>query len=116
LIQAVADDLRAILRSELRLAAREMKDNAGEAGKAGAMLGGGGVLALCGGAFLLFLGYRALARATGRPLLSAFLMGAGLEATAFAMALGGAHKFKTVDLAPKQAIEGLKDTVREPAP
>jgi len=63
LLQAVVGDVQDIIRSEIRLAKAELKEESSKAVKAGAMFAGGGLMALFGLALLMTACVAALAMA-----------------------------------------------------
>ena len=116
LVGAAVEQVQEIVRSEMRLAAAEMKDKAKQAGRAGALLAGGAGVAVCGGAFLMVFVYKLLSRATGRPWLAALSLGAGMEVLAGVLIEHGRQRLAAVDLAPKATLRSVAEdveTVRE---
>jgi Flp pilus assembly protein TadB len=110
LLQDSLSSVQEIIRSEITLAKVETKEQVGEAGRSGAILGGGVVLALYAGLLLLMAGVSALFIVL--PLwLSFLIMGAVVFAAAAAMILKGRRRLQQVHVAPERAISSTKETM-----
>jgi len=90
LIQEVIGDIQEIIRSELRLAKTELKEEGGKAGMAGGMFAAGGLMAVLGLALLEGMGVVLLAMIM--PLWIAFLVMAAVSLT-----VGGIFLFAGMD-------------------
>ncbi len=100
-----------IVRSEVQLAAAEMKGKAAEAAKASALVAGGATAALYGGAFVLLFAHKALSRLVG-PAFSALLIGAGLGAASMKLVRAGVDRLKHLELKPERTIRSVKEDIR----
>jgi hypothetical protein len=100
-----------IVRSEIRLAQAELREEGKKAVQAGFALAAGGVLALYAGLFLLFTVVYALALAL--PPWLASLIVTLLVAIPSAVMIGvGIKRVKQVRLKPEKTIQTTKETVR----
>jgi len=110
-VQGAISNIEEIVRSEIRLAQAEMKQKAAEAGRAGASVAAGGVLGLFGLGFLLVAAHKGLSRVM-RPGGSAFAIGSALGGASVLLIGSGIGKLKSLNLAPEQAIQTAKETVK----
>lgn len=108
LIRDLGDQLTDLIRTELRLAQRELQNKGKEAGKGVTLFGAAGVIALLG--VLGVLTGAVLALALVVPAwLSALIVGAGLLLAAAVVALAGRSRLKkSTPLMPEDAIGGSK--------
>lgn len=107
-VSSLGDTLRDLVRGEIELAKTEMKQEAGQVGKAGGMIAGGGMLGVTGFMFLLFGLTHLLAKKM--PLwLSATLVGSALMAIAGILGTSGKNQLQDANFTPEQTIESLKD-------
>jgi uncharacterized membrane protein YqjE len=104
-------DLGELFRSELELAKVEMREEAAKAGKAGALLGGGGLVA--------YLALMLLAMAAAWGLAEevdagwAFLIVAlVVAAVAAVMVVMGRERMRHVNPVPEETVETLKEDAR----
>lgn len=114
---SLGDTVRTLVRSEVKLAKTELKQEATQVGMAGGMIAGGGVLGLTGFVFLMF----GLIHLLGRKLpmwVSASLVGTVLIAVAGMLGATGKTRLQDASLKPDQTIESLhevRDSVQEAA-
>ena len=107
-VSSLGDTLRDLVRGEIELAKTEMKQEAGQVGKAGGMIAGGGMLGAIGFMFLLYGLTHLLAKKM--PLwLSSTLVGSALFGIAGKLGVAGKTWLQEADLTPKQTMESLKD-------
>jgi len=110
LFQDAFSSIREIIRSEVRLAKTETKEEIGKAGKAGAVLGGGAVLALYAVGLALLAGVSALALVL--PQWLAFLVMAALAGlTATLLIATGRHQIQRVRVKPERTITTVKENL-----
>ena len=112
LLQALSADVAALVRQELRHAQEELAAKGKQAGKAGALLAGAGVLgALAIGtssaAFVRLLEKRL--SPTGAAVVATLLYGGGAAALASA-AVGELRR--ALPIVPEEAVAGLRSDVR----
>lgn len=101
-------DFSTLIRKEVELAKTEIKEDATEAGKAGAMLGAAGVVGLV--AFIILSMAIAFILDTFMPTWLAFLIVALLLAGAAAvLASIGKKKLSAIDPTPKETVQTLKE-------
>lgn len=102
--------IQEIIRSEMRLAKAETKEELGKAVKAGAVVGGGGVLSLYAFGLLLLAGVTALALVV--PLWLAFLLIGALTGTIAAwMIAAGRHQLRRVHVRPEKTISTVRENL-----
>jgi Putative Actinobacterial Holin-X, holin superfamily III len=112
LFQALADDVRTLLRQELRSAREELRDSARNAGRGAALLGGAGVLGALGAGTSAALLVRMLDRVLPRPAAAlvatvVYLAGAGALAAA-----GLAELRRALPVTPTSTLASLSEDVR----
>src|SRR5690348_3033798 len=111
LFQDAFSSIREIIRSEVRLAKTETKEEMSEAGRAGAILGGGIVLTLYALGFALLAGVTALSLLVATWL--AFLIVAVVVGIAAAVLIAsGRRKLQHVDLKPQKTITSVKENLQ----
>ena len=110
IVRDILGNVQEIIRSEVRLAKTEIRDESKKAMEAGLMLGTGAVLGLYGAGFLLAAAVAALSLVMpwwGAALLVGFVL-----ALAGAVALGiGVARWKQVHPAPEKTISDVKENV-----
>jgi uncharacterized membrane protein YqjE len=111
IMQDVARDMSAMVRSEFRLAKAELRESAQQAGKGAGMLGGA---AVCG-----FFAAACLVVACIWLLMLAMPLGAAAALMALLLACGGAalyyagrSRLRQVNPVPERTIETLKEPLR----
>ena len=110
LLSQVTTDLGNLVRKEIELAKVETKEQVGQAGKAGGMLGAGAVGGLL--ALIFLSGALAWGLAEIMPTGFAFLIVGVLWAVVAAVAImAGRKRLKQVRPVPEQTIETLKEDV-----
>jgi len=106
----ITSDIRDIVRLEVRLARTEVRDEAGKAAAAGAMLGVGAACGLFGLLFTLLAAVYGLALVL--PLwAAALLVGMVLAVAAAVMVRLGLARWRRVDPVPDKTIRSVKEQV-----
>lgn len=110
IVADVIQNLQNIFRTEVRLAAVELKEKAQKSAKAGSLLGAAAVAGLFASACFITACIAALAIVL--PLwLAALIMGVILAAGAGGAFLLGRLALQDVDPIPQQTLETLKDNI-----
>jgi Putative Actinobacterial Holin-X, holin superfamily III len=110
LFQDAFSSVREIIRSEVRLAKTETKEEIGQAGKAGAVLGGGAILALYALGLLLLAGVSGLALVLPQ-WLALLVMAALAGLTAILLIVTGRHQIQRVHVKPEKTITTVKENL-----
>ena len=111
LFSSLTSDLSQLVRSEMELARVEIREEAGKAGKAAGMLGGGVVAALV--ALILLTSAAAWGLAEVVDAGWAFLIvGVVIGALAALLAMSGRRKLAEVRPVPDQTVDTLKEDAR----
>ena len=108
LVAEMTGEVSELMRKEVQLAKVELKEEVGRAGKAGGMLGAGGVA----GYFALLFVSLALAWLLDQAMpiaLAFFLVGALYGIAAAVLITRGREQMKHVDPVPRQTVETLKE-------
>jgi uncharacterized membrane protein YqjE len=109
-VQDIIRNIQEMLRSEVRLAKTELREEAVKAKAAGVLVGGGAVSAIFAVFFLLLMTVYALTRVV--PDWAAALIVAGfMAAVAGLMLSAGVKRFKQVHPMPERTVENLKENV-----
>jgi len=104
----LTSDLGELMRSEIELARAEIREEAGKAGKAGGMLGAGGLIAYLGLALVATAAAWGLAEVIDAGW--AFLVvGLAVGALGAALVLMGRDRLRDVRPVPEQTVETLKE-------
>jgi uncharacterized membrane protein YqjE len=110
LLQEIVSHVEEIIRSEVRLAKVELKQEAVKAGKAAGMLGAGGLIGFC--ALALIIGTCTAALAIAIPVWAALLcMGVLCGIVAAGLLSAGRARLKRVRTVPERTAQTLKDDV-----
>ena len=110
ILQDAIRNVQEIVRSEVRLAKTEIRDEAAKAKSSTLLLGAGAVTAVLAVLFLLFAGVYALALVI--PMWAASLItGATLAVVASIVLAGGMKRFKQLHLTPERTVKTLKENV-----
>jgi uncharacterized membrane protein YqjE len=111
LLQEIVGDVQGIIRSEVRLAKAEVKEDATSMGKAAGMLVAGAVLGIYAlGILLLCIIY-----ALNGPLpdwVAALIVGLVVAAAAGILAKIGLDRVKSVNPAPDKTIDSVKEDIQ----
>jgi uncharacterized membrane protein YqjE len=106
-LQAMAGNVREIVRSEVQLAKVELKEEAAKAARVGAMLGAGIILGIYALGLLLLTCVYALATVLA-PWLAALIVGVVVAAVAGLLAGMGRTRLRQV-MPPQKTIETVKE-------
>jgi Flp pilus assembly protein TadB len=107
----IAGNLQEIIRSEFRLSAAEIIDEANKAAKPAGTLGTGIVFAIYALGFLLLAIVYALSTVMA-PWLAALLVTALAGLPAIVLIYSGRERLKKVKVAPEKAIASVKETMQ----
>ena len=111
LFSALTTDLSQLVRSEMELARVEIREEAGKAGKAAGMLGGGALVGYLALTLLSFAAAWGLAEVVDAGW--AFLIvGLVVAAVAAVLAMSGRKKLRAVHPIPDQTVDTLKEDAR----
>jgi uncharacterized membrane protein YqjE len=102
-LQDIIGNMEEIIRSELRLAKAEVKEEAAKAAKPGTTLGIGLVLGFYGVGFMLLAAVYALSSVVAISV-AALIVGTGLAVVASALIAAGAKGWKRLDPTPDKTI------------
>ncbi len=103
-------DVQEIVRSEVRLAKTEIRDEVGKATQSAVLLGGGTITAIFAMFFLLLAVVYALSLVMA-SWAAAVIVGAALAVVAAVMATAGIKRLKQIQPAPSRAVDSMKETV-----
>lgn len=109
-LQNIVRNVQEIVRSEVRLAKTEIREEAGKAKSSTSLLGAGAVTAIFAALFLLFTLDRALALVVP-AWAAALILGTALAVAAGMMLMAGLRQFRLIHPAPERTVETLKDNV-----
>jgi hypothetical protein len=110
ILQDIVNHLSDIIRSEVRLAKTEVKQDATHFAKAGRWIGAAGVLALYAVGFVLLSAVYGL-QGVMPPWLAALLVGVAVGMVAVTLYLTGRKKLAQANLRPNKTIQTLEDNV-----
>jgi uncharacterized membrane protein YqjE len=111
LLQEIVGNIQGIIRSEVRLAKAEVKEDASAMGKAAGMLVAGAVLGIYALGILLLFAVYALAG----PLpdwLAALIVGVVVAIIAAVLVKVGLDRVKSVNPAPDKTIDSVKEDIQ----
>ncbi len=111
IVQDIVQDVQGLVRSEVRLAKTEMKEEATTAAKAAAMLAAGALVALYALGFLLVVAYLVLENVMA-DWLAALIVGVVLAVIAGALVMVGRKKLKEFNPKPDDTIQTVKEDVK----
>ena len=109
-LQDIIRNVQEIVRSEVRLAKHEIRDEAAKAGSAGKLIGAGAVAAFYAAFFILFAIFWALSGVMS-TWAAALLVAATLAIIAAITMKAGIARFKLIHPAPERTIETMKENV-----
>jgi uncharacterized membrane protein YqjE len=110
LVQNIVADVQGLIRSEIRLAKTELKENVSTTGRASSLLVGGLVFGFYAVGFLLLTVVYALATAMPN-WLAALIVGVVVAIVAGILAMVGYQRIKQVNLKPEQTVDSVKEDV-----
>jgi uncharacterized membrane protein YqjE len=108
--QDILHNVQDIVRSEVRLAKTEIREEVGEAKSSAVMLGGGALTAIFALLFLLLTLAYALALVMP-SWAAALIVGAALAVIATLMLITGRRRFKQIHPTPGRTVETIKENV-----
>ena len=111
LLRDVLTDLQEIVRSEVRLARAEVREEAGKAANAGKLSAAGAVFALYAGGFLLLAVVRLLDSQMA-TWLSALLVAVAAGILGVALLAAGRKRLKDVKAKPEKTIDSVKENLQ----
>ena len=106
----IVGNVQEIVRSEVRLATAEIKEEVANAAKAGRLLGAGIILALYGLGLLLMAAVYALTLIVA-PWLAALIIGSGVSLIALIFISIGKSRLEIIRK-PERTIESVKESVQ----
>lgn len=111
LLQDIVSNIQEIVRSEVRLAKAEVREDVSTMGKAAGMLVAGAVLGVYALGILLLCAVYAL-RGPLPDWAAALIVGAVVTVAAVVMAMVGLNRIKGVNPMPEQTIDSIKEDVQ----
>ena len=108
--QDIVRNLQEIVRSEVRLARTEIREDVAKAKSSATMLGAGAVTALFAVLFLLAAAASALALVMP-PWAAALIVGAALAIAAGAALMVGRTRLRQIHPTPERTVESVKENV-----
>jgi uncharacterized membrane protein YqjE len=109
-LQDIVANVQDIVRSELRLASAEIRQELVKAASAGKVAGAGGVLALFALGFLLLSAVYALSLVMA-AWLAALIVAVVLAVVASVLISAGNKRLKTVHLKPEKTVASIRETL-----
>jgi hypothetical protein len=109
-LKDIVGNLQEIIRSEVRLARAEIREESGEMARAGAVLAAGALLGFYA-LFFLFLALVYMLTTVISPAASALVVGAALAAVAGVLVSKGRGRLKQVSAKPEKTIETVKENI-----
>ena len=109
-LQDIIRNVQEIVRSEVRLAKTEIREEAAKAKSSALLLGAGGVAAIFATLFLLLVIVYALALVMP-GWAAALIVGAALAVVASVMLMAGIKRFKQIHPIPARTVETIKENV-----
>jgi uncharacterized membrane protein YqjE len=110
LLENIVDNIQGIIRSEVRLAKAEIREETSKASRAGAVLAAGAVLGLYGLGFLLLTGVYALEQVMA-PWLSALIVGVVVALISAILLMSGRKLLKAVHPTPERTVQTVKENL-----
>jgi MFS family permease len=110
-VEDIVGNVQGIIRSEVRLAKTEIREETAKAGRASGILGGGAVLALYALGFALLAGFFALEYVVA-PWLSALIVAVVTGIVAAILGTMGWKRLKQAHPRPEKTIDTIKDNVK----
>jgi uncharacterized membrane protein YqjE len=109
-LQDIMRDVQEIVRSEVRLAKTELREEAIKAKTAAGLLGAAAITALFAAFFVLLAVVYALTLVMA-GWAAALLVGIGLTVLATVMVMAGLSRFKQIQATPARAMDSMKENV-----
>jgi len=111
LVGRVAGDVGALIASEIELAKVELREDAKQAGRAGAMLGAGAAAAWFALTLLSFAAAWGLAEWLDSPALGFLIVGAVYTVAAAVLLVQGRNRVRSVNFVPENTIATIKEDI-----
>jgi len=111
LVGRVAADVGALFASEIELAKVELRQEAKQAGRAGAMLGAGAAVAWFAATLLSFAAAWGLAEWLDSPALGFLIIGVVYTVAAAVLLAQGRNRVRAVNLVPENTIATIKEDI-----
>ena len=111
LFSSLTTDLSQLVRSEMELARVEIREEAGKAGRAAGMLGGGALAAYLALTLLSFAAAWGLAEVVD-PGWAFLIVGLVVATIAAVLAMTGRNRLRDVNPVPDQTVDTLKEDAR----
>ena len=108
--QDIVANVQDIVRSELRLASVEIRQELAKAARAGKVAAAGGMLAIFALAFLLLAAVYGLALVMP-PWLAALTVGIVLAITGSILISAGSKRLKLIHLKPEKTVASIRETL-----
>jgi uncharacterized membrane protein YqjE len=109
-VQSIVDNIRSMIRSEIRLATAEFKEETAKAANATKILGAGVVLALYAGGLFLFTLVKALETAMA-PWAAALVITILVAAIAAVAINAGRTRLKRLNAVPERTVQTVKENL-----
>ena len=110
IVKDIVGNIQEIIRSEIRLAAAEMKEKVSQAAKGGIAFTAGAITALYALGFLLVAIYNVLSYAVW-PWLAAVIVAVALGLGAGVMIAAGRQRFRQLNPKPERTVESVKEDI-----
>jgi len=108
LVSGVIEDLQSLVRSEVKLAKTEIREDLTQMGKGAGMMAAGALVGLVGFIFLM-LGVTYLLNKSLEMWISAGIVGVVLLIIAAVVAMSGKSTLSAANLKPQQTIDSMKE-------
>jgi len=109
-LQDIMRDVQEIVRSEVRLAKTELREEAAKAKTAAGLLGAAAITAVFAVFFVLLAVVYALMLVMAN-WAAALFVGVGLAVLATVVAMAGVNRFKHVQATPARVVDSMKENV-----
>lgn len=110
IVKDIIADVQGIIRSEVRLAKAEVKEEVSKTSNAAIMMGAAGVMALYAGGFILLAAVYALTNVVPN-WAAALIVGLVVGGVAALLLSMGRSRFKDVHAVPEKTIDSVKENV-----
>ncbi len=111
ILQDIVRHVQEIVRSELRLATLELRQEVGKAKRSATLIGAGAVSGVLGAVFLLLAAAMALAQVIP-GWAAALIVGMSVATLAGVLLHKGVSGFRRIHPAPQRTVETIKETLK----